>query len=402
MDEPLITTTAGLADLVGHIREAGRFAFDTEFVSEETFEPVLCLVQVATADRLAAFDPLAVRDLGPFWSVVNDPGIAVVMHAAGEDLRIAKFQAGTVPARVFDVQVAAGLVGFGYPLSLGNLVHQSLGVSVSGGETRTDWRRRPLSPAQLRYALDDVRYLLELADALAARLEELGRTAWAEAELADFLAAIRDRSEEDRWWRLPGLHHLNRRGLEVARRLAEWRAADARRANRPLRQVMRDDLLVSIAKRQPTTRRDLESLRDFNRPNLLGKAQEIVALVVEAQEVVPEDLPSPAERHDEGPGQAMVVSLLAATLSHCCAGAKVAPGLVGTATDLKELIRWHADGMPEAHRPALVRGWRDEVCGRTLRDVLSGRRALRVVDPMAEVPVALDPIDGEEPSVPAQ
>ena len=402
MDEPLITTTAGLADLVDHLRAAGRFAFDTEFVSEETFEPVLCLVQVATADRLAAFDPLAVRDLGPFWDAVNDPAITVVMHAAGEDLRIARFQTGTVPARVFDVQIAAGLVGFGYPLSLGNLVHQALGVSVSGGETRTDWRRRPLSPAQLRYALDDVRYLLELADALSARLESLGRTAWAEAELAAFLAAIRDRSEEDRWRRLPGLHHLNRRGLEVARRLSEWRAEDARRANRPLRQVMRDDLLVAIAKRQPTTRRDLEALRDFNRPNLLGRSNEIVALIVEAQAVPPEDLPRPAERHEEGPGQAMVVSLLAATLSHCCAALRIAPGLVGTATDLKDLIRWHADGMPESRRPALVQGWRDEVCGRTLLDVLSGRRALRVVDPMAEVPVALDPIEGEEFATPAQ
>ena len=397
MTEPLITTPAGLAELVDHLRHAGRFAFDTEFVSEETFEPVLCLIQVATADRLAAVDPLAVRDIGPFWAAVNDPAVEVVMHAAGEDLRIARFQTGSVPARVFDVQIAAGLVGFGYPLSLGNLVHQALGVSVSGGETRTDWRRRPLSPAQIRYAMDDVRYLLDLADALSARLDSQGRAAWAEAELADFLGAIRDRSEEDRWRKLPGLHHLNRRGLEVARRLSAWRAEDARRANRPLRQVMRDDLLVAIAKRQPASRRDLEALRDFNRPNLLSRSDEIVALIAAAQEVPAEDLPRAAERHEEGPGQSMVVSLLAATLNHCCAGAGVAPALVGTATDLKELIRWHADGMPEASRPSLVQSWRGEVCGRTLLDVLSGRRALRVVDPMAEIPVALDPIEGETP-----
>ena len=395
MSEPLVTTPEALADLMEHVRASGRFAFDTEFVSEETFEPVLCLIQVATADRLAVVDPLAVPDLAPFWDAVNDPAIEIVMHAAGEDLRIARFQTGKVPKRVFDVQIAAGLVGFGYPLSLGNLVHQALGATLSGGETRTDWRRRPLSPAQLRYALDDVRYLLELADRLQARLEVLGRTAWAESEIGAFLAAIRDRSEDDRWRRLPGLHHLNRRGLEVARRLSEWRAEDARRSNRPLRQVLRDDLLVAIARRQPTSRRDLEALRDFNRPYLLGKSNEILASISEAHQVPAELLPEPAERHEDGPGLSMVISLLAATLNHCCARNQVAPGLVGTATDLKDLVRWHAEGMPEARRPSLARPWREEVCGQTLLDVLTGRRALRVVDPLADVPVALDPIAGD-------
>ncbi len=392
-DPPPITTASALDDLVAHIRTAGRFAFDTEFVSEETFEPNLCLVQVATADRLAVVDPLAVRDLSAFWDAVIDPSIEVVMHAAGEDLRICKIKTGTVPRRVFDVQIAAGLVGPGYPLSLGNLASQRLGINLAGGETRTDWRRRPLSPAQLRYALDDVRYLLEMADGLAAELAERGRTEWAEAELADFLAMIRDRSEDDRWRKLPGLHGLNRRGLEVARRLAEWRQDDARRANRPLRSVLKDDLLIAIAKRQPASRRDLEALRDFNRPHLLSRAGEILDAIAEAQAVPVEALPSPAERHDEGPGVAMVVSLLSATLARCCNQARVAIGLVGGASDLRELIRWHVEGRPESHTPSLAQGWRWDVCGQTLMDVLTGRRALRVVDPEADVPVALDPVE---------
>lgn len=393
-EPPLISTSRGLDDLVAHLRDAGRFAFDTEFVSEETFEPNLCLVQVATAERLAVVDPLAVRDLSGFWDAVIDPSLGVVMHAAGEDLRICKIKTGTVPARVFDVQIAAGLLGPGYPLSLGNLVSQRLGISLAGGETRTDWRRRPLSPAQLRYALDDVRFLLDLAAGIAAELASKGRTAWAEAEFADFLAAIRDRSEDDRWRRLPGLHGLNRRGLEVARRLAEWRQDDARRANRPLRAILKDDLLVAIAKRQPATRRDLEALRDFNRPHLMSRAGEILDVIAGAQAVPVEALPAPAERHDERPGTAMVVSLLSATLARCCGQARVAAGLVGAASDLRDLIRWQSDGCPDDRRPSLARGWRWEVCGQTLMDVLTGRRALRVVDPEADVPVALDPVDG--------
>ena len=390
-DAPLIATPAALEELIAHLRESRRFAFDTEFVSEDTFEPVLCLVQVATDERLAVIDPLALGDMSPFWEVVNDPASSLIMHAASEDLRICRFQTGSVPRRLFDVQIAAGLVGFGYPLSLGNLVSQALKVVVHGGETRTDWRRRPLSSSQLRYALDDVRYLLELADLLEGQLRALDRIDWAEAEFASFTDSIQNRAEDERWRRLPGLHQLNRRGLEVARRLAEWRVEEARRTNRPVRQMLRDDLLVAIAKRQPTSRRDLEALRDFNRPHLMSKSGVFLDAIAEALKLAPEQLPEPATRREEGPGLTMVVNLLSAALSQCCAQNRVASSIVGTTSDLKDLIRWHVLNRPEGQRPALAQGWRDEVCGESLLDVLSGRVTFRVVDPQADVPVALEP-----------
>jgi ribonuclease D len=204
VDVPLITTDEALDELLTHVRASGVMAFDTEFVSEDTFEPVLCLVQVATRERLANIDPLAFRDLSQFWDVVLDPAVQVVMHAAGEDLRICRLRTGRVPARVFDVQIAAGLVGFGYPLSLSNLAHQTVGATLFGGETRTDWRRRPLSPGQLRYAVDDVRYLLPMADLIAEQLRAMSRDAWAEEEFRDFLAGILARDDDSRWRRLPG------------------------------------------------------------------------------------------------------------------------------------------------------------------------------------------------------
>lgn len=390
-EHPLITTPEALGELVAHVRAAGRFAFDTEFVSEDTFEPVLCLIQVATAERIVAIDSLAVEDVAPFWEVVTDPAVEVVMHAAGEDLRICKFQTGRVPARVFDVQLAAGFIGLSYPLSLGNLVGQVLGHSIFGGETRTDWRKRPLSPAQLRYALDDVRHLLPLADRIEERLRAGDRESWARDELRMFVDEIQNRDEASRWRRLSGLHQLNRRGLESARRLAEWRLNAARRANRPLRQVLRDDLLVAVAKRQPATRSDLEALRDFNRPHLLSKSHEILALIEAAQAVPPEALPEHAERHDEGPGLTMIVNVLAAALATCCAEKRVSMGLVGTTSDLKDLVRWQTRGRPESERPQLAQSWRDLVCGETLLNVLSGRSTLRVVDLDSDVPVAVEP-----------
>jgi ribonuclease D len=337
--ESLITTTPQLLGLVEHLRASGRFGFDTEFVSEETFEPVLCLVQVATRDRMALIDPLAVRDLNPFWEVVCDPSIEVVMHAAGEDLRIGLIKTGRLPRRVFDVQIAVGLLGYSYPLSLVNLVGQVLNVTIGGGETRTDWRRRPLSAAQLDYALDDVRYLLDLADFLAAGLRDLGRTAWAEEEFVDFVASISRRADEERWRRLPGLNQLGRRGMEMARRLSEWREDEARRQNRPLRQFMRDDLLVAIAKRQPTNRRGLEALRDFNRPALLSRSDEILRVLDEARHVPEDALPEPSMRVEEPPGVSTVANLLSAALAQCCAQNRIAGSLVANTADIKHLIR---------------------------------------------------------------
>jgi ribonuclease D len=389
--EAPIATQPALRELADHLRAAGRFAFDTEFVSEDTFEPVLGLVQVATADRIVAVDPIAIGNLDPLWDVLHDPAVEVVMHAAGEDLRICLLRSGRLPGRVVDVQLAAGLVGYSYPISLNNLVRQEMGISLAGGETRTDWRRRPLSPAQLRYALDDVRHLLPIADRLHARMADWGRSHWAEAEYRDLLANVESRNnDEDRWRRLPGLGHLSRRGLEVARRLDAWRRNEARQNDRPLRQILKDEVLVSIAKRQPANRKDLEALRDIQRSPVMSRAREVLDVVAEAKAVPDDALPAHNERHEEGPGLSMVVSLLAATLNQCAAAGKVATPLVGTTADLKDLVRWHNDGRPADRRPALLEGWRGDVCGATLTEVLGGRRALRIVDPAAEVPVAID------------
>lgn len=389
-EESLIATSGQLRELIDHVREVGRFGFDTEFVSEETFEPVLCLIQVATRDRLSVVDPQAVGDLSPFWDLVHDPAVEVVMHAAGEDMRICLLHTGSVPRRVFDIQMVAGLVGYSYPLSLTNLVAQVLKITLPGSETRTDWRRRPLAPAQVRYALDDVRHLLDVADHLKTELDRLGRADWAEAELADFLDDIEHRADEDRWRRLPGLHQLNRRSLEMARRLFEWREDEARRLNRPMRQGLRDDLLVAIAKRQPASRRDLEALRDFKRPNLLSKSQAILAVLDLARAVPEHLLPVTTYRPEESPGASTVANLLSAALAQLCARAQVAGSLVASVSDLKHLIRWYLEGRPGRDRPALLEGWRGELFGQHLLEVLEGRRTFRVVDPASEFPVALE------------
>jgi ribonuclease D len=388
-----VTTSSRLDDLAQHLRDSGRFAFDTEFVSEDSFDPELGLIQVATLQQLALVDPLSVRPLNSFWDVLLDSGVEVVMHAAKEDLRICRAATGRLPQRLVDVQIAAGLLGLGYPSALGVLTQRCLGVSLAGSETRTDWMRRPLSPAQVRYALDDVRHLLELADFLQGELARLGRLEWAEAEYQRLLGEVDSLDDGNRWRRLPGLHQLNRRGLEAARGLWEWRREEARRANRPLRQVMRDDLLVGIAKRLPSTRHDLEALRDYQRPHLLRLTPQVLKVISDARSAPEADLPPPIERPDEGPNLSMVVNLLVAVLNRSCAEHRLAPGLVGSASDLRELVRWHLAGQTGDDLPDLLRGWRREVCGEGLLDVLSGRRSIRITAPGCDDPLTIDPVD---------
>ena len=181
----------------------------------------------------------------------------------------------------------------------------------------------------------------------------------------------------------------------MARRLAEWREDEARRQNRPLRQVMRDDLLVAIARRQPSNRRDLEALRDFNRPGLLSKSSAVLAVLEQARSVPEERLPEHASRPDDSPGASTVANLLSAVLGQLCAANKVANSLVWSVSDVKHLIRWYCNGRPEKDRPALLQGWRGQLCSQTLLEVLQGRRTFRVVDPASEFPLALDPVVGE-------
>src|SRR5271166_4834913 len=188
LPEQLVTQPEELAACCEHLAASRCFGLDTEFVGEDTYHPRLCLVQVATAQRLFLIDPLSVGPLDAFWKLVVDPANLVVVHAGREEVRLCHLWSGQTPGNLFDLQIAAGLVGMVYPLGHGGLVYQVLGVQIAKGETLTEWRTRPLTRAQIRYAFDDVRYLLHVWQRLAARLEELGRTDWAREEFARLTA----------------------------------------------------------------------------------------------------------------------------------------------------------------------------------------------------------------------
>lgn len=362
---------------------------DTEFVSEGSYQPILCLLQVAADDGVWLVDPLAGLNLEHLWSALTAPDRDLVALAAREELRFCLRYAGRPPATLFDPQIAAGLLGYGYPLSHTNLVRKVLGAQVEGGEAFTDWRRRPLSKKQLEYAADDVRYLLAVRDRLLDRARRTRRVDWVRAECARLVEAVAQDEDEERWWRVTGGSRLPRRELGVLRELWRWREDTARATDAPPRRVLRDEMLVEIAKRKPGTTNDLFALRGLERSSV-RKAGPAIIDAVQAGLRLPEDQLPRLDRHVHDPPQVRVLSQLLSVVSHDLAAQhEVDPALLATTADLQDLVRWHLGG-DRGERPRLLEGWRGEILGGPLLDLLTGKSGVRVRDVEAPNPLTVE------------
>ena len=256
-----ISNAEQLASYCERLAQARQIAFDTEFVAERTYRPVLCLVQVVADGELALIDPLAIKELTPFWEAVVAPGHETIVHAGRGELEFCLHAVSKVPAGLFDVQIGAGLAGIEYPVGYGTLISKLLGEKPNKAETRTDWRRRPLSRRQIQYALDDIRHLPAIRDRLHGRLVELGRLAWMEEEMATWLDEVQRALSQERWRRVSGNSGLSGRGLAIVRELWRWREVEAQRRNCPARRVLRDDLIVELARRQTADVARIEAAR---------------------------------------------------------------------------------------------------------------------------------------------
>jgi ribonuclease D len=387
---PIITRQRDLDDLCERMEAADILGFDTEFVSEDTFHPELCLIQVVTPRELAVIDPQTV-DVGGFWKVVAQGEHTTVVHAGREELSFMLRAVGAIPKRMFDVQIAAGFCTNEFPASYGSVVGKFLGRQPMKGEQRTDWRRRPLTDAQINYALEDVRYLLPLHERLTQTLAKRNRLAWLEEEMAAWQQQIIEAQERKDWRRVSGIGSLNARNLAIVRELWHWRQEEAKRINQPPKRLLRDDLLVEIAKRKSDQPDQILAIRGLQRGDLRRKARELAAAVRRG-------LDAPLERdhrlpQGEPPSQLNLLGqFLTPALTSICRRAEVAASMVGTATDVRELIayRYGFGGADPEETPVLLQGWRAQLVGNLLDDLLAGKKSIRIADPSHEDPLAFD------------
>ncbi len=274
-----ITTDQQLRQFCHELASAPSIAFDTEFVSEHSYRPQLCLIQVAAGERMAVIDPQAVSDVTPFWEWLAAPGHETLVHAGREELLFCLAAVGQPPHDLFDVQIAAGLVGHEYPAGYGSLMYKLLGTRLHKGETRTDWRRRPLTASQISYALDDVRYLGPMAEKLRSRLQQLERSEWLAGEMDSWQADVAATRTQERWWKVSGTSGLSRRNLAVVRELWRWREQEAEKRDWPVRRVLRDDLIIELAKRKGTDPKHIRSLRGMERRDLDRALPQLAAAI---------------------------------------------------------------------------------------------------------------------------
>jgi len=389
-----ITDSAGVESLLDDARGAGRCALDTEFVWERTYAPVLCLVQIATPDRLAVVDPLAGAPLEPIARLVADPSVRKAMHAPSGDLTGFALHFGTGAASVFDAQLAAGFAGYGGSLSLERMLEQSVGVRLKHAEGFTDWSKRPLTELQIVYAADDVRHLLAAMDALQRRLREQGRERWADEEMERRCGpgAQLVQDPEQAWRRVGGRGRLRGEQLAVLASAAAWREREARRRDIPVGWLVRDPTLIELARRRPATAAEAQQVRGLQLkrgPQLDGMLKALAAVEGAAPERVPEIGSEMRNRIK------VVLPLASAVLQATCAEAGIASELVATRDDLESLIRIVGDGGDDAHHP-LLSGWRRELAGGALLRLLRGEVALRVVPGPPHVSEQHDERPGDE------
>lgn len=277
--ERLVDDAQSLTILVDAISDAPLVALDTEFVREQTYYPRLCLIQVATPDRLACVDCLADMDLKILFSALLAPGRTWLLHSARQDLEAMQRLMFRLPSRLIDTQIASALLGKAPQIGLQDLVAEELNVRLEKGFTRTNWAARPLPGGALQYALDDVRHLFALWGALRKKLNDLGRLDWLDEDCRTALETPVLTPSAALWSRLRGVRGLNARTRCAALALVEWRESCAQRLNRPRRWLCSDQLLVRIAKTMPSRPDDLSGIPELPKRFARRFGDEIVSTI---------------------------------------------------------------------------------------------------------------------------
>jgi ribonuclease D len=374
----------GAAALIERGRRAGRLALDTEFMGEGRYRTLLCLIQLAVPEQagegesIALLDPLEQDvELGPLAAALEDPAVRIVVHSGRQDIALLRRELGCEVTNVFDTQVAAGFAGLGAQVSYDSLLTDVLSLRVAKTASFTRWDARPLSAEQLAYAREDVVHLLELASELERRLRGLGRLDWALEECRPLTLVSDERDPQAIFERLPRVGGLNASARTVARELVEWRERTAERQDRPVQGVLSDAGLVEVARRRPASEQDLARIRGVGQSSQGRRARELLDAVARARERPEEPPPQGGRPAPPRTEDLPLVALTEALVRTRAREAGLAYELLAARADLQAIVTAVRAG-GEAPDVRTLRGWRAELAGNDLLDLLEGRMRLSV------------------------
>ncbi len=368
-----ITTTEALAAVCARMAQHRYVTVDTEFLRETTYYPLLCVAQMASPDEAVVIDTLAPGiDLTPFFDLLNDEKVVKVFHAARQDIEIVWNMAGKIPHPIFDTQVAAMVLGYGDSISYDQLVQRITGDTLDKSNRFTDWTRRPLTDAQMSYALSDVTHLRDVFLKLDEDLHKRGRSSWVEAEMAVLTSPETYRADPERAWERLKSRVRKPKDLAVLIEIAAWREREAQTRDVPRSRVLKDDVVADIATQAPTSIERLGQLRSLPKGFERSRwGEQIVDAVKRGLERDPKTLPR-LERFRPAPNAGATVELLKVLLRMTAEKNGVAAKVIATVDDLDRIA---ADD--EADVPAL-KGWRRELFGDKALALKHGKLALAV------------------------
>jgi ribonuclease D len=371
----LITSTEDLARACARLAQAPFVTVDTEFMRETTYYPKLCLIQMAGPDEGLLVDPLAPDiDLAPFLGLMRDPAVVKVFHSARQDLEIIWNMGGLIPRPLFDSQVAAMVCGYGDSVSYEQLVSDLAKARVDKSSRFTDWSRRPLTDAQLAYALSDVTHLAKVYEALMEQLRANGRLGWLEDEMAVLLSPETYRGDPDNAWRRLVGRLRKAKEVAVLMEVAAWREREAQNRDVPRNRVLKDEAVIDVAVSAPRSVEALGRLRSI--PNGFERSRtgaEIIAAVERGLERDPSTVPAPERSRGRG-GNGAVLELLKVLLKAVAETEGVAPKIIATVDDLEAVALDDEADVP------MLKGWRRQLFGEKAIALKNGRVSLAVED----------------------
>lgn len=369
-----ITKHSQLEEFISRASQSKVLAIDTEFLREKTYYAKLCLLQLQTDTETAIIDPFTAGDLSVLGALFTNPNVLKLFHAGTQDIEILYREVGVMPRPVFDTQIAAALLGHVQQIGYGALVKTMCGVTLKKIDSFTDWSRRPLSESQIDYACDDVIYLPAIYEKMMGELERLGRSQWLEA---DFAALVDERKYEDdardRWLRLKRVNQLSRRQMSAAREVAEWRELRAREKDIPRKWILTDEQIVEAAKREADTIDQLFMVRGMREKLTTHDARTVVEAIARGLKVPAKELPQMDRPSKNEANVDIEVDVMSALVRLRARENNIAFQTLANHSDLAAVARGYRD-------VDVLRGWRREIVGKELLDLLDGKISLAVRD----------------------
>lgn len=365
-----IDSDDALLHFCNSIQDSKWIAIDTEFLREKTYYPQLCLIQLANDDVIACVDPLAISNLTPLLDLLYHPDITLVFHAARQDLELLYLLQKALPQNLFDTQLAATFLGDGDQIGYGNLVRQRLGVELDKAHSRTDWMQRPLTKEQLEYAADDVRYLRDLYHQMSADLEKQQRSEWLKEDftaLSDSANYVAD--PETIWRKIRGAGKLKGVQLAVLQQLAAWREQAAMNRDRPRRWIIKDEVMLDLARFAPEKLDKLSQIRGLEARDIERNGRAIIDVINNAKQIPPENWPVLLKPEPLSNQQEALIDALMALLRKFCDEQSITPIAVASRKEIEKLVRGESN-------LALSQGWRYQIVGHKLIAFLQGQLAV--------------------------